>query len=160
MTDTRHPLAIEIEAMQEEERRAKAASAEMLASLQAAAMADRKGSVTVPAETLLQVLSHVQELRSDLAAVQNFIRDEELEDGGNSPARWAWNNLLYEFAAETRLGLYDLEVIPDPLIDRLDRAEQMLDDARRLLKTRIDGYVKATQLLEILTPPAADEQNR
>ena len=145
MSDTHSPLELQLEAMREEERREKAASAELLASLQETAMANRQGDVAVPAEALLQLLSHIQELRRDLAAVQTFIRDGELEEEGYSPARWAWNKLLLEFEAETRLDLHDLQIIPDPLIDRLDKAEDKLAEVRRLVRDA--GYsVKASAL--------------
>lgn len=136
-------------------------SAELLKTLHESAQAGRGGDVHVPAETLLRLLDHIAELRSDLAAVHRFIDDSEKEEEGYSPAVWAWNQIIEDFRAVPRLYAGDLTVIPEPLIDRLDRSETTVAKVEGLVRRQINGYgnqtmVKAATIRSLLTDPAAE----
>lgn len=113
------------------------------------------GTVTIESADLLRLLSHIDELRTDLRNIDEFTQNSELEEESYSPTVWAWNNLLEEFRDVPRLYAGDLEVIQAPVIERLDIAETQIAAVHRLAQHAINRYndhtmIKAKKVLEIL----------
>lgn len=136
-------------------RNTEAVSAELLKDLHESAMADRGAGVAVPAQTLLRLLNHIDELRLDLSRIDQFIRNSQKEEEGYSPAISAWNELVEEFRDVPRLYSGDLTVIREPLIDRMDRAESILGNVEHLARCQVNRYgeqtaIKATKIMAIL----------
>jgi hypothetical protein len=121
------------------------------------------GTVTIDGAVLLELLSHIDELRTDLRNIDQFIDSRELEEEGYSATVWAWNNIVNEFREVPRLTGDDLEVIEAPVIERLDIAEARIAAARGLAQRAINRYnhqtmIKAKQVLELLDGTTTTEQ--
>lgn len=121
------------------------------------------GTVTIDGAVLLELLSHIDELRTDLRNIDQFIDSRELEEEGYSATVWAWNNIVNEFREVPRLTGDDLEVIEAPVIERLDIAETRIAATRGLAQRAINRYnhqtmIKAKQVLELLDGTTTTEQ--
>ncbi|GAA4035067.1 hypothetical protein GCM10023063_19280 [Arthrobacter methylotrophus] len=134
-----------------------------LASLRARAAENATGAVSVDGALLLELLSHIDELRTDLRNIDEFIDRSELEEESYSATVWAWNNIVAEFREVPRLSGSDLEVIPAPLIERLDIAERRIAAARGLAQRAINRYnhqtmIKARTVIDLLDGTTTTEQ--
>lgn len=121
------------------------------------------GTVTIDSATLLALLSHVNELRTDLHNIDQFIDCSELEEEGYSATVWAWNNIVAEFRGVPRLSGSDIDVIETPVIERLDIAEERIAEVRGLAQRAINRYnhhtmVKAKTVIELLDGTLTYEQ--
>lgn len=95
------------------------------------------------------------ELRTDLRNIDEFIDRSELQEEHYSPAVWAWNSIVAEFREIPRLSGEDLEVIPAPVIERLDIAEHRIEEVRGLALRAVNRYnhqtmIKARTVIELL----------
>ncbi|MFC5099129.1 hypothetical protein [Amycolatopsis plumensis] len=99
----------------------------------------------------------------DLRNIDEFIDRSELEEESYSATVWAWNNIVAEFREVPRLSGSDLEVIPAPLIERLDIAERRIAAARGLAQRAINRYnhqtmIKARTVIDLLDGTTTTEQ--
>jgi hypothetical protein len=121
------------------------------------------GTVTVDGATLLELLSHIDELRTDLRNIDQFIDSRELEEEGYSATVWAWNNIVNEFREVPRLSGSDIDVVDIPVIERLDTAEARIAEVRGLAQRAINRYngqtmIKAKTVIELLDGTLTYEQ--
>lgn len=136
-------------------------SAALLQSLRDSAMADREADVAVPAQTILRLLDHIDELRLDLSRINEFVEGAEKEEESYSPAISAWNDIVYEFHEVPRLYSGDLTIIQEPLIDRMDEAQSKIGKLRHFVQCQINRYnsqtsVKARKIMAILDGESAE----
>ncbi|MEO3931395.1 hypothetical protein WMO79_01090 [Micrococcaceae bacterium Sec7.4] len=134
-----------------------------LEALRAQAADSATGAVTVDAAALLALLSHVDELRTDLHNIDEFIDSSELEEEGYSAAVWAWNNIVTKFREVPRLSGSDIDVVDTPVIERLDTAEGRIAEVRGLAQRAINRYnhhtmIKAKTVIELLDGTLTYEQ--
>lgn len=121
------------------------------------------GTVTVDGAVLRQLLSHIDELRTDLHNIDKFIDSRELEEEGYSATVWAWNNIVAEFREVPRLSGDDLDVIEAPLMERLDIAERKIAAVRGLAQRAINRHdnsqttIKAKNVLELLSGAVTED---
>ncbi|MCB5280309.1 hypothetical protein [Arthrobacter sp. ES1] len=131
--------------------------------LRAQAADSATGTVTVDAAALLALLSHVDELRTDLHNIDEFIDSSELEEEGYSATVWAWNNIVGQFREVPRLSGSDIDVVDTPVIERLDTAEDRIAEVRGLAQRAINRYnhqtmIKAKTVIELLDGTLTYEQ--
>lgn len=117
-----------------------------LEALRAQVAENATGTVTVDAAALLALLSHVDELRTDLHNIDEFIDSRELEEEGYSATVWAWNNIVDEFRKVPRLSGDDIDVVEAPLIERLDVAETRIAEVRGLAQRAINRFSHQTMI--------------
>ena len=117
-----------------------------LEALRTRAAENATGTVAVDAAALLALLSHVDELRTDLHNIDEFIDRSELEDAGNSATVWAWNNIVDEFRQVPRLSGSDIDVVDTPVIERLDTAETRIAEVRGLAQRAINRFSHQTMI--------------
>lgn len=134
-----------------------------LESLRTRAAENATGTVSIDGAVLLELLSHIDELRTDLRNIDDFIDRSELEEEGYSAAVWAWNNIVAEFRKVPRLSGDDLEVIPAPVIERLDIAERRIAGVRGLAQRAINRFnhqtmIKARTVIDLLDGTTTAEQ--
>jgi hypothetical protein len=134
-----------------------------LEALRAQAADNTTGTVTVDASALRELLSHINELRTDLHNIDQFIDRSELEEEGYSATVWAWNNIVADFRKVPRLSGGDIDVVDTPVIERLDIAEARIAAARGLARRAINRYnhhtmVKAKTVIELLDGTLTYEQ--
>ena len=128
-----------------------------LEALRVRAANDPAGTITVDSQALLALLSHIDELRTDLHSIDTFIGRSEREDLGGRGSAWAWNDLLDQFSRVRRLYHYSIDVIQAPVIERMDVAEKQVGAVRALAQNAINYYnhhtmIKAKKVLDLLGP--------
>lgn len=126
-----------------------------LEALRAQAADSATGTVTIDSTALLALLSHVNELRTDLHNIDQFIDRSELEEESYSATVWAWNNIVAEFREVPRLSGSDIDVVDTPVIERLDIAEARIAATCGLAQRAINRYnhhtmIKAKTVVELL----------
>ena len=134
-----------------------------LEALRAQAADNATGTVTLDSAVLLALLSHINELRTDLHNIDEFIDSSELEEEGYSATVWAWNNIVAQFREVPRLSGSEIDVVDTPVIERLDTAETRIAEVRGLAQRAINRYnnqtmVKAKQVLGLLDGTLTYEQ--